>query len=77
MTMMEQLKIEDLGRELREKEKIIQEQKKLIDILRESNYIVKLVNQKVIDEKERIIREKEELIIQLREKLKKQIILAV
>ncbi len=77
MPLMEQLKIEDLERELKEKEKIIQDQKKLIDILRESNYLVKLVNQKAIDEKERILREKEELIKQLRESLKKQIILSV
>jgi hypothetical protein len=77
MTMMEQLKVEDLERELREKNKIINDQKKLIDILRESNYLIKLVNQKAIDERERIIKEKEELINQLREKIKQQISLTV
>jgi predicted translin family RNA/ssDNA-binding protein len=77
MTMMEQLKIEDLERELREKNKTINDQRKLIDILRESNNLVKLVDQKAIDERERIIKEKEELINQLREKIKKQISLTV
>jgi recombinational DNA repair ATPase RecF len=77
MTMMEQLKIEDLERELREKNKIINDQRKLIDILRESNNLVKLVDQKAIEERERIIKEKEELINQLREKIKKQISLIV
>lgn len=74
---MEQLKIEDLERELREKNKIINDQKKLIDVLRESNNLVKLVDQKAIDERERIIKEKEEIINQLREKIKKQISLTV
>ena len=77
MTMMEQLKIEDLERELREKDQVIKEQKKLIDILRESNYLVKLVNQKAIDERQRIIEEKETIIKKLREQMKRQITLTI
>ena len=75
--MMEQLKIEDLERELREKDKVIKEQNTLIDILRESNYLVKLVNQKAIDERQRIIEEKEQIIKKLREQMKRQITLTI
>jgi len=69
--------LDDLKIKLMEKEKTIQEQKKIIEILRESNTLIKQVNRKILDDKDHTIMKLNEKIEKLQNKLKKYISLTI
>ncbi|MBN1801642.1 MAG: hypothetical protein JW891_09070 [Candidatus Lokiarchaeota archaeon] len=70
---MQTLSKSELIEEIREKEKIIEQQNHIIEILRESNDLIKKVNKKVIAQKEQEIDDLQAKISQLQEELKKKI----
>lgn len=74
---MENPSLDELKLDLMEKERIIEEQNKIIDILRESTTLVKQVNKKILDDKDHTIMILNEKIEKLQWKLKKYISLTV
>lgn len=74
--MKEQI-LDELKVELMEKDKRIQEQNKIIEILRESNTLIKQVNKKILDDKDNTIMKLNEKIEKLQRKLKKYISLTI
>ncbi|MFX1238549.1 MAG: hypothetical protein ACFFAS_17025 [Promethearchaeota archaeon] len=74
---MELINKRDLKEELLSKDKLIDEQNRIIEILRESNALIKKVNQKIIAEKDNEIEILKKKISQLQEEIKKTISLSV
>ncbi|MFX1276543.1 MAG: hypothetical protein ACFFAT_16075 [Promethearchaeota archaeon] len=74
---MEEPSLDNLKLELREKEKVIEEQARIIEILRESNTLIKQVNKKILDDKDNTIRLLNEKIKNLQRELKKYISLTI
>lgn len=77
LNLMEEPSLDNLKLELREKEKVIEEQARIIEILRESNTLIKQVNKKILDDKDNTIMLLNEKIKNLQRELKKYISLTI